>query len=66
MLLPRAAPISPTVTALGQKVNDEVRSMGMALTRCTVPQAGKPTFDLPDDEIEIGVGIHGEPGPAAG
>jgi phosphoenolpyruvate---glycerone phosphotransferase subunit DhaK len=34
----------------------------MALTSCTVPQAGKPTFDLPDDEMEIGVGIHGEPG----
>ena len=51
-----------TVTALCQKVKDEVRSMGMALTSCTVPQAGKPTFDLPDDEMEIGVGIHGEPG----
>ena len=51
-----------TVTALCQKVQDEVRSMGMALTSCTVPQAGKPTFDLPDDEMEIGVGIHGEPG----
>jgi len=50
------------VTALCQKVQDEVRSMGMALTSCTVPQAGKPTFDLPDDEMEIGVGIHGEPG----
>jgi dihydroxyacetone kinase-like protein len=51
-----------TVTALCQKVQDNVRSMGMALTSCTVPQAGKPTFDLPDDEMEIGVGIHGEPG----
>jgi dihydroxyacetone kinase-like protein len=50
------------VTALCQKVQDDVRSMGMALTSCTVPQAGKPTFDLPDDEMEIGVGIHGEPG----
>jgi dihydroxyacetone kinase-like protein len=38
------------------------RSMGMALTSCTVPHAGKPTFDLPDDEMEIGIGIHGEPG----
>ena len=51
-----------TVTALCQKVQDNVRSMGMALTSCTVPQAGKPTFDIGDDEMEIGVGIHGEPG----
>ena len=36
--------------------------MGMALTSCTVPSAGKPTFDLPEDEMEMGVGIHGEPG----
>jgi dihydroxyacetone kinase-like protein len=36
--------------------------MGMALTSCTVPHAGKPTFDLPADEMEIGIGIHGEPG----
>ena len=36
--------------------------MGMALTSCTVPAAGKPTFDLPEDEMEMGVGIHGEPG----
>ena len=36
--------------------------MGMALTSCTVPAAGKPTFDLGDDEMEIGIGIHGEPG----
>ena len=36
--------------------------MGVALTSCTVPAAGKPTFELPDDEIEMGVGIHGEPG----
>ncbi|HEX5465069.1 MAG TPA: dihydroxyacetone kinase subunit DhaK [Candidatus Limnocylindrales bacterium] len=51
-----------TVTALCQKVQDNVRSMGMALTSCTVPAAGKPTFDIGDDEMEIGVGIHGEPG----
>jgi dihydroxyacetone kinase-like protein len=50
------------VTALCKKVNAQGRSMGMALTSCTVPQAGKPTFDLPDDEMEIGIGIHGEPG----
>ena len=42
--------------------NDEVRSMGMALTSCTVPTAGEPTFDLGEDEMEIGIGIHGEPG----
>jgi dihydroxyacetone kinase-like protein len=50
------------VHALAAKVNDTGRSMGMALTSCTVPAAGKPTFDLPDDMMEIGVGIHGEPG----
>ena len=51
-----------TVTALCQRVQDNVRSMGMALTSCTVPAAGKPTFDIGDDEMEIGIGIHGEPG----
>ena len=50
------------VAALCHKVNAHGRSMGMALTSCTVPHVGKPTFDLPDDEMEIGVGIHGEPG----
>jgi len=50
------------VTDLCKKVNGWGRSMGMALTSCTVPQAGKPTFDLPEDQMEIGVGIHGEPG----
>jgi dihydroxyacetone kinase-like protein len=50
------------VTALCQRVQDNVRSMGMALTSCIVPAAGKPTFDIGDDEMEIGVGIHGEPG----
>jgi dihydroxyacetone kinase-like protein len=45
-----------------RKVNAQGRSMGMALTSCTVPHAGKPTFDLPEDEMEIGIGIHGEPG----
>jgi dihydroxyacetone kinase-like protein len=48
--------------ALGRRVNDRTRSMGVALTSCTVPAAGKPTFDLPEDEMEMGVGIHGEPG----
>ncbi len=47
---------------LCRKTNVNGRSMGMALTSCIVPAAGKPTFDLPDDEMEIGIGIHGEPG----
>jgi dihydroxyacetone kinase-like protein len=50
------------VAELCRKVNANGRSMGMALTSCVVPSAGKPTFDLGDDEIEIGIGIHGEPG----
>ena len=50
------------VTAVARKVNELGRSMGMALTSCTVPAAGKPTFELGDDEMEIGIGIHGEPG----
>jgi dihydroxyacetone kinase-like protein len=48
--------------ALGTQVNAATRSMGVALTSCTVPAAGRPTFDLGADEIEMGVGIHGEPG----
>jgi dihydroxyacetone kinase-like protein len=50
------------VAEVARRVNETGRSMGMALTSCTVPSAGQPTFDLPEDEIEIGVGIHGEPG----
>jgi dihydroxyacetone kinase-like protein len=50
------------VVALCERVNANVRSMGMALTSCTVPHAGEPTFELGDDEMEIGIGIHGEPG----
>ena len=50
------------VADLCRKVNINGRSMGMALTSCTVPAAGKPTFDLPGDMMEIGIGIHGEPG----
>ena len=50
------------VEAVAKKVIANVRSMGVALTACTVPHAGKPSFDLPEDEIEIGIGIHGEPG----
>lgn len=48
--------------ALGDKVNGLTASMGIALTSCTVPAAGRPTFDIEDNEIEMGVGIHGEPG----
>jgi len=48
--------------ALGDKVNRATRSMGVALTSCTVPAAGKPTFDIGPTEMEMGVGIHGEPG----
>ncbi|HUX85388.1 MAG TPA: dihydroxyacetone kinase subunit DhaK, partial [Chloroflexota bacterium] len=47
---------------LCRAVNAQARSMGMALTSCVVPEVGKPTFDLPDDQMEIGIGIHGEPG----
>ena len=50
------------VADLCRKVNGWGRTMGMALTSCIVPMAGKPTFDLADDEMEIGIGIHGEPG----
>jgi len=48
--------------ALGERVNSATRSMGVALSSCTVPAAGAPTFALGDDEMEMGVGIHGEPG----
>lgn len=47
---------------LGDKVNQRTSSIGVALTSCTVPAAGRPTFDISDNEIEMGVGIHGEPG----
>jgi phosphoenolpyruvate---glycerone phosphotransferase subunit DhaK len=50
------------VAEVARKVNGNARSMGMALTSCTVPAAGKPTFELPDGQMEIGIGIHGEPG----
>jgi len=50
------------VTDIGREVNAGARSMGMALTSCTVPAAGKPTFEIGDDDMEMGVGIHGEPG----
>lgn len=50
------------VTAVAQKAAEACRSIGAALSSCTVPQAGKPTFDIADDEMEMGMGIHGEPG----
>ena len=50
------------VKAVAEKVIANVRTMGMAITPCTVPAAGKPGFELADDEMEIGIGIHGEPG----
>lgn len=50
------------VARIARKVNEQGRSMGMALTSCTVPHVGRPTFELGDDEMEIGIGIHGEPG----
>ena len=50
------------VAAIATKVNGQGRSMGLALTSCIVPAAGNPTFELGDDEVEVGIGIHGEPG----
>ncbi|AWB86314.1 dihydroxyacetone kinase subunit DhaK [Mycetocola zhujimingii] len=50
------------VAAVAERVNANVRSMGVALTPCVVPHAGEPSFELAEDEIEIGIGIHGEPG----
>ncbi|MGN6524530.1 MAG: dihydroxyacetone kinase subunit DhaK, partial [Actinomycetes bacterium] len=50
------------VAAAAREVNERSRSFGVALTSCVVPAAGKPTFDLPDNEMEVGIGIHGEPG----
>ena len=55
------APLAQVAT-LARKVNQHGRSMGLALTSCVVPAAGKPTFELAEDEVEIGIGIHGEPG----
>lgn len=52
------------VAAAGEKMAREVRSMGLALKGCTVPHIGKPGFELEDSEVEMGVGIHGEPGRA--
>jgi phosphoenolpyruvate---glycerone phosphotransferase subunit DhaK len=51
-----------SVAGLARRINDRARSFGVALSSCTPPAAGKPMFDLPDGEIELGIGIHGEPG----
>jgi dihydroxyacetone kinase-like protein len=51
-----------SVAAIARRVNDRSRSFGVALSSCTPPAAGKPIFDLPDGEVELGIGIHGEPG----
>jgi dihydroxyacetone kinase-like protein len=64
-LVGAAAELGQDINALqayGKSVNARTRSMGVALTSCTVPAAGKPTFTLAEDEMEMGVGIHGEPG----
>jgi dihydroxyacetone kinase-like protein len=50
------------VAAVARRVNERARSFGVALSSCTPPAAGKPIFDLPDGQIELGIGIHGEPG----
>jgi dihydroxyacetone kinase-like protein len=64
-LAERAAPLAE-VAAVAREVNERSRSFGVALTSCTVPAAGKPTFEIGDSEIELGVGIHGEPGRTRG
>jgi phosphoenolpyruvate---glycerone phosphotransferase subunit DhaK len=51
-----------SVAQIARRVNERARSFGVALSSCTPPAAGKPIFDLPDGEIELGIGIHGEPG----
>jgi len=50
------------VAAVAREVNERSRSFGVALTSCTIPAVGKPTFELAESEIEMGIGIHGEPG----
>jgi dihydroxyacetone kinase-like protein len=60
-LAERGAPLAD-VKRTAEEVNARSRSFGIALTSCTVPAAGKPTFELADQEIELGIGIHGEPG----
>jgi dihydroxyacetone kinase-like protein len=60
-LAEKKAPLK-SVADVASEVNERSRSFGIALTACTTPASGKPGFDLPDDEVELGVGIHGEPG----
>jgi dihydroxyacetone kinase-like protein len=60
-LAERNAPLSD-VAAVAAEVNERSRSFGVALTSCTVPAAGQPTFELGEQEVELGIGIHGEPG----
>jgi dihydroxyacetone kinase-like protein len=60
-LAEEGAPLAE-VASMAAEVNERSRSFGIALTSCTTPAAGKPTFDLPDTQVELGIGIHGEPG----
>jgi dihydroxyacetone kinase-like protein len=60
-LAEQGAPLT-AVAEIGRRVNAASRSFAVALTACTTPAAGRPGFELPEDEIEVGVGIHGEPG----
>jgi dihydroxyacetone kinase-like protein len=60
-LAEEGAPLAEVARVAGE-VDERSRSFGIALTSCTTPHAGKPTFDLPDSEVELGIGIHGEPG----
>lgn len=60
-LAEQGAPLAE-VARVAAEVDERSRSFGIALTSCTTPAAGKPTFDLPEGEVELGIGIHGEPG----
>jgi dihydroxyacetone kinase-like protein len=60
-LAEEGAPLAD-VAAVAREVNERSRSFGVALTSCTIPAVGKPTFELAESEIELGIGIHGEPG----
>ncbi|MFI9591067.1 dihydroxyacetone kinase subunit DhaK [Nonomuraea sp. NPDC052265] len=62
-LAEEGAPLTEVARVAGE-VNERSRSFGIALTSCTTPSAGKPTFDLPETDVELGIGIHGEPGRA--
>jgi dihydroxyacetone kinase-like protein len=62
-LAEEGAPLAE-VAAVATEVDERSRSFGVALSSCTVPAAGKPTFDLPETDVELGIGIHGEPGRA--